>query len=168
VQLSAGDRTIVTILKTEDVPMPVIDTPAVETPVEKLAEETPPEPVVEEKPEEVPVVDVPVEAQQQVAEDPRAEAKRFLAAFGSAGVEWYADGMTFDAAKDKYIERLTTERDGLAERLKAINRGESEPALFQSGDNAPHSPANGKPTAFGGNSKYSAIAEQLAAKTKRN
>ena len=64
----------------------------------------------------------------------RAEVKRYLTAFGPDGATWYAEGLTFEQAKDKQVEKLTARVAAMEATLKAVNRGEAEPVQFQSGD----------------------------------
>lgn len=91
--------------------------------------ETPAETVVE-RPAETPV--------EQSAADPRAELKRFMAAFGAAnGAEWFAEGLSYEDAKDKHIAALTARVESAEKKLSAVDRGAEEPATFQTADNAP-------------------------------
>ena len=71
------------------------------------------------------------EAKEQSAQ---AECRKFIDTFGEQGGEWFADGLDFEAAKDKYIAALKAERDELAAKLKAVDRGEEKPAEFKVGN----------------------------------
>lgn len=105
---------------------------AAEKPAEKPAEQ--PEQKPAEKPEEKPE-DKPAEtpAAEQESAGP-AQCKRFLDAFGPDGAKWFAEGLSFEAAKDKYIQALQTENADLRRRLQAVDRGETDPAQFQAAE----------------------------------
>ena len=47
--------------------------------------------------------------------DDRSEAKRFVEAFGEQGAWWFAQGLSFEAARDKYERELRE----FAERQRA-------------------------------------------------
>jgi hypothetical protein len=68
--------------------------------------------------------------------DPRAEVKRYIAAFGAQGGEWYAEGLSFEQCFQKRLEQLSAENAGLRKRLELSQ--ESEPsALSQGGADKP-------------------------------
>lgn len=82
-------------------------------------------------------------------EDPQAafiaQRDRFKAAFGPKGLDYLADGLTFEEAQEahaagekadleKRLTDLTKERDELKEKLSQIDRGEKDPADFQAED----------------------------------
>lgn len=50
------------------------------------------------------------------------EGQRFLAAFGDRGGVWFAQGKSFDEARQLYIAELRAERDELADRLFQLGR----------------------------------------------
>jgi len=102
------------------------DAPADLKPEEKPADQTPATPPAEDPPANP-------EATEQSA-DPRAEVRRYMNAFGPQGADWYADGLSFEAAKDKHLEQLAAENAQLRQRLAAVDRGEQEPAQFQNGE----------------------------------
>ncbi|MCA9235677.1 MAG: hypothetical protein KDA44_09400 [Planctomycetales bacterium] len=51
--------------------------------------------------------------------DPRAELREFLAAFGPAGAEYCAAGLSFEEAAGRRIKDLADENDELKRRLGA-------------------------------------------------
>jgi len=64
----------------------------------------------------------------------RSECKQFVEAFGGCkGGQWYADGLSFDEAKDRYIAELEAEKEQLQAKLKVVDRGEDKAADFQTG-----------------------------------
>jgi hypothetical protein len=109
------------------------------TPEEKPAETAPEtKPAEEAKPEEeeaTPAEPAAEKPAQQSAADPREECKRFVAAFGAEkGGQWYAEGLSFEAAQEQYVEGLKAENEQLRQKLASINRGEAEPANFRTGE----------------------------------
>jgi hypothetical protein len=53
--------------------------------------------------------------------DPRAELKRFMAAFGEApGARWYTEGLSFEAAQGHALEAVNLENVGLREQNAAM------------------------------------------------
>jgi len=64
----------------------------------------------------------------------RAECKRFVDAFGEKGGVWYAEGLSFDEARERESAELKARVAELEGRLAAVDRGEEEPAEFQVGD----------------------------------
>lgn len=72
---------------------------------------------------------------QQSATDPRAELRRFTAAFGvTNGTAWYLEGLSFEAATQKHVEALTAENAALKARIEQSQLGEEKPANFQAAD----------------------------------
>lgn len=76
---------------------------------------------------------------QPTREDFAAECKRFIAAFGAKGGEWFADGKTYQECQDLLLSEMRAElaaKDAqIAElhgKLAAIDLGEKEPAAFGS------------------------------------
>jgi hypothetical protein len=60
-------------------------------------------------------------------DDPRAELRRYVEAFGSDnGAQWYLDGLSFAAAQAKHAEALQAENTKLRRRLHAAGYGEDE------------------------------------------
>ena len=79
----------------------------------------------------------PAPIPQPTREDFAAECKRFIAAFGAKGGEWFADGKTYSDCQDLLIAdlraQLSAKDEQLAElqqRLAAIDLGEPSPAKF--------------------------------------
>lgn len=78
-----------------------------------------------------------VEEASQLSSDPRCELKRFMNRFGDAdGAKFFADGLDWSTAQDKFIDKLCAERDAATKRaedaeskLKQIGEtvGEKEP-----------------------------------------
>jgi len=66
----------------------------------------------------------------EASADARGECRRFLEAFGSDGAVWFAEGLSFEAAKDKRIDQLTAQLADANRRLAAVDRGETSPADF--------------------------------------
>lgn len=80
--------------------------------------------------------DEAVEASDKPADvtpaDKPAEEKpgqRFLAAFGVRGGVWFAEGLSFEAAQEKFVVELKAENDDLRGKLKTL-RGEESPVSF--------------------------------------
>lgn len=76
---------------------------------------------------------------QPTREDFAAECKRFIAAFGAKGGEWFADGKTYSDCQDLLIgelrQQLAAKDAQIAElqsKLAAIDLGEEKPAQFGS------------------------------------
>ena len=66
---------------------------------------------------------------------PSPDGKAFIAAFGETkGAKWFAEGVSFDAAKDLFIADLRTENTTLTKRLTAVAGGEEQPVSFQPTD----------------------------------
>lgn len=82
---------------------------------------------VDEQVEQVDQTDLSVDT----VEDPRKEAAKFIEAFGDKGGRWYAEGLSFDQAKDRYIEELKAEN----KRLQVgSDRGEENAVSFTCGE----------------------------------
>jgi hypothetical protein len=65
----------------------------------------------------------------------RAEAARFKAAFGEQGCVWFADGLTFDEAREREVTVLRQMVAELTKKLAARgNDGELEPIGFDAAD----------------------------------
>jgi hypothetical protein len=60
------------------------------------------------------------------------EGKRFLEAFGDKGAVWFAEGKTFDEARDAYTAHLLSENQSLKDRLAKFAAAETSPVDFQS------------------------------------
>jgi len=61
------------------------------------------------------------------ADDPRAECKRFIDAFGpESGAKWFAEGKTFAEAQQLHAEAQAKEIEGLKQKLAGVDRGEEE------------------------------------------
>jgi hypothetical protein len=60
------------------------------------------------------------------------EGKRFLEAFGDRGAVWFAEGKTFDEARDAYTAHLLSENQSLRDRLAKFAAAETSPVDFQS------------------------------------
>lgn len=111
-----------------------------------------PEPTGEGPPASSPADPPPREA------DAREELRRFLAAFGPIGAEWFAAGLSWDEAKDKQIERLAAQVAELEARLAAVPRGEPSPIPFRAADDAHTVLAT----------KYAALGQNLARLAAQN
>lgn len=79
----------------------------------------------------------PAPIPQLTREDFAAECKRFIAAFGAKGGEWFADGKTYGDCQDLLIAELRAQLSAkdeqlaeLQQRLAAIDLGEPSPAKF--------------------------------------
>ncbi len=67
--------------------------------------------------------------------DLRAEAKRFITAFGGEhGGQWFAEGLTFAQAQEKHAARLTEENKRLRAKLAATEQSDPDGASFEGGD----------------------------------
>ena len=98
------------------------------------------------------------EEEATAGEDAKAFAGKvtqFKAAFGPKGLDYLADGKTFEEAQqlhaaaekaetEKRLAELTAERDELKTKLAQIDRGEAEPADFQAEDDDPIARAAGR------------------------
>ncbi|HUX00508.1 MAG TPA: hypothetical protein VMY35_05955, partial [Phycisphaerae bacterium] len=129
-------------------PQPKTDPPAGGEPAVEPAEEQPAasdekpaQPSSEGEGQGEPAGD-PVEQALDVARQgqARGECARFVEAFGDQGGRWFAEGMTFEQARQTYAEgqaeelkRLRTENEQLKRRLEAA-RGEAEPVEFEPDD----------------------------------
>lgn len=87
-------------------------------------------------PAEQPASETPSHAEndsQSAMASGRAECHRFIAAFGSQGGTWFADGLTFEQAQAKFADGLKTENEALRKRLAAAGEdaGEATPLAFQ-------------------------------------
>lgn len=135
-QFSDGDEVAVEIFSLEppmskDAPAKLTDKPAddvkAETKLTDVSQETKPETKPETK---------------LADSDPRAELKKFVAAFGAQnGAEWFSDGVSFADAQGKHVEVLAAqltskqaELDAMAKKLSSIDRGEKSPLTFNDGD----------------------------------
>lgn len=109
------------------------ETPAETKPEEKPAETKPEEKPAESKPEEKPAEQsAQTPAEEKPLEKGRAECKRFMAAFGSNGVTWFAEGLSFEDAQAKHNELLAKENAALKTQLDAAKSslGEEKPVSF--------------------------------------
>lgn len=85
-----------------------------------------------EEPVTEPVTE-PVEPVQRIAE--REEAARFHAKFGDRGAVWFAEGLSFDAARDREVEELRNEVAALKQKVAALSAaGEDTPVSFDACD----------------------------------
>lgn len=73
--------------------------------------------------------------QNDVRAQMKAEGERFSAAFGADGSTWFFEGITFEAAQERHIEKLEkqilkqeSELSELKQRLESLDTGEPEPA----------------------------------------
>lgn len=73
----------------------------------------------------------PADATQQT--DRAAEGRRFIDAFGDRGARWFAEGLTFEEAREKHIEAIQAENTELRARIAALGEaaGDTQPADFQ-------------------------------------
>jgi len=69
--------------------------------------------------------------EQSAIEGGPAACGRFIAAFGARGGQWYAEGLSFEAAQQRHAEALTAENAELRKRLAAAGEGETKPLAFQ-------------------------------------
>lgn len=114
-----------------------------------------------------PAAAAPMPAEEPANEDPvaapsanpRDELRRFMKAFGADGAGWYADGLSFEQASEKYTAKLQAENEDLRRRLAAVDRGEAEPAKFQSAE--PDRQGKAK-------TRQAAMSDGLAALTAQN
>lgn len=145
-QLKAGDEVPVEILSEEKTTMadqphskPQDETAPDPTQAGQLAEPAqakttpPPLPTAQAAGREKP------EGGQQTAAatppaDPRAEAKKFVEAFGAQGATWFAEGKSFEEARQLQLAALKTENEGLKTRLAQVGGGEKEPLSFQAAE----------------------------------
>lgn len=107
----------------------------VESKVDETSTETKKEGGDESTPAEA--TETQVEEASQLSSDPRCELKRFMNRFGDAdGAKFFADGLDWSTAQDKFIDKLCAERDAATKRaedaeskLKQIGEtvGEKEP-----------------------------------------
>ena len=97
---------------------------------DKPAEDDKPPVPAESAEAETPPAETPADAATQV----RAEMKRFTAAFGKAGLDYFADGKTFDEAAVAHVKALEAKLAEADKKLGAVDRGEGEPAEFSNGD----------------------------------
>ncbi len=73
-----------------------------------------------------------------------SDGKKFLDAFGDTGARWFLQGKSFEEAQKLHAdelkertEELTEENAQLKQKLAAVDRGEDEPADFQSAEEGP-------------------------------
>jgi len=85
-------------------------------------------------------VTAPATITQPTREEFAAECKRYIAAFGAIGGEWFADGKTFTECQQLMLEQLQKQLAAKDEtiadlqgRLAAVDLGESSPAGFGDG-----------------------------------
>jgi len=53
--------------------------------------------------------------------DPRAEAKRFVDSFGAPGGQWYAEGLTFEAATAKHNAAIKADAEAVSAKNTALS-----------------------------------------------
>ena len=103
------------------------------TPVEEPIVDEVQEEQIEEQPETDELVEETPEAVEEQPElEPVAalsEGERFLEAFGDQGGVWFAQGLSFDEARDKHNENLQAELDRLREENSQL-RSQVEAASF--------------------------------------
>lgn len=73
-----------------------------------------------ETPEPAPEAVAPEATPAPALVDPRAEAKRFVDAFGDQGGAMYAEGLTFDQASAKHIENLAEANSAQAKEIEDL------------------------------------------------
>jgi hypothetical protein len=115
------------------------ETKPTEKPAGELSEPTKPEGAKPEQPAGE-LVNAPA-----ALDDPRAEVKKFIDAFGPEGATWFADGKTFGEAQQLHSKQLSRENEELKKKLKAAQLGEAEPVSFADGEAGGK---GGKPTEF--------------------
>lgn len=100
-----------------------------EKPAEAASQETPPEAPAAEPAK-------PAEKPAEASEPAVSEGKRFLQAFGAQGGVWFAEGKSFDEARDLHVKALAEDNaalrsqvDDLRKQLTA-GRGEVSPVTF--------------------------------------
>jgi ATP-dependent protease ClpP protease subunit len=77
---------------------------------------------VEETATESPqIVETVVERIVDNSEAVRNELKRFLNAFGPQGAEWFAENLSWDECREKQVENLTAEIEGLKNQNTELN-----------------------------------------------
>jgi hypothetical protein len=93
---------------------------------------------------------VPTQLTEKQADDPRAELKKFVSAFGAEnGANWYSEGLKFSDAQTKFVgtlqERLAAkdkEIEALKQKLSSIDRGSDKPLTLSSPDAPPSQQPN--------------------------
>jgi hypothetical protein len=148
-EFSAGHTQPVTVFSQEPKAMPeatpATSTPAIDTnqaapatPAPGASETTPAEPTngtpatpPTEPTNATPATPPTDPSAANFSADPRAELKRYMAAFGDTdGARYFAEGKTYEQAQTACIERLRNANKELATKLGAVNRGASTPANF--------------------------------------
>jgi hypothetical protein len=97
----------------------------------KPAEETTTEPDANDpKPSE----SATTESETPSAAGDRSEAARFREAFGDRGAVWFAEGLTFEQARDRERDELRKQVAELTKKLAAVPAGELSPVGFDPRD----------------------------------
>jgi len=80
-------------------------------------------------------------SEADIRQQVRAEAQKYTAKFGAQGAQWFAEGVSWEDAHDKFaaaqadkITALTKERDDAVSQLAALDRGEKTPVETGSQD----------------------------------
>lgn len=94
------------------------------------------EETVEEKPAEADTVEAETESTPEPEPKPaEMTGKDFLEAFGNQGGVWFAEGKSFDGARELFMSQILTENEALKQRLSAADAtGETEPVDFVADD----------------------------------
>lgn len=84
---------------------------------------------------EPPEAELAAETEESAApDDPRAECKRFVDAFGTQGATWFCEGKTYEEAQSLHTKQLAAENEQLKKQLGAVQLGEAEPVSFADGE----------------------------------
>ena len=109
--------------------------PAAEAQTQPAPAKTETEPAAEEveQPQQGEPARTEPAATQASAETGPTLCKRFIDSFGVQGGAWYAEGLSFEQAQQKYLASLKAENEALRTRLKAAGQelGEAQPVTFQ-------------------------------------
>lgn len=76
----------------------------------------------------------PTPAVEPVKSDSRTEAKKFIDAFGDAGIRYFAEGKTYDEAVAAHLKLQHQQITDLTQRLSITDRGAATPVKFQDGE----------------------------------
>jgi hypothetical protein len=101
----------------------------------EAVEATTAEPITEQPAEQTPESTEPATESTESAMNGREEAAVFVAKFGNKGAVWYAEGLSFDEARDRQVADLQAEIGELKAKLAARPiTGEESPVSFDAAD----------------------------------
>lgn len=115
----------------------------------------------EEKGKELAAVETGAAAAAPVVEKP---GKRFLEAFGDKGGVWFAEGLSFEQAQERYVGDLKAERDALTKECAELKTKLA--AVATAGAAAPVAPSAPAPEAPAPGKAFMALAEEKVAAAK--